>query len=67
MFTELFFGFVRPLPTDEVLPELKAPTAKVGAAKVYPTIEPPARSGVVVERDFAGHFKRFQPDGNIHP
>ncbi|HEY0969876.1 MAG TPA: Fur family transcriptional regulator [Gemmatimonadales bacterium] len=62
---ELILGAVRHLSADEVVRELKARKVKVGTATVYRTLELLVRSGLVVERDFAEGFKRFEPARDI--
>ncbi|HWR51922.1 MAG TPA: transcriptional repressor [Bryobacteraceae bacterium] len=62
---ELILGSVRHLSADEVVRELKARKVKVGTATVYRTLELLVRSGLVVERDFAEGFKRFEPARDI--
>ena len=62
---DLILGSSRHLSADEVVRELKARKVKVGTATVYRTLELLVRSGLVVERDFAEGFKRFEPARDI--
>jgi Fur family transcriptional regulator, ferric uptake regulator len=55
----------RHLSADEIARELSTRGVSVGTATVYRTLEVLVRSGLVVERDFAEGFKRYEPARGI--
>lgn len=55
----------RHLSAEEIEQELERRGVSVGTATVYRTLEVLLRSGLVVERDFAEGFKRYEPARGI--
>jgi len=51
----------RHLSAEEIALELSARGGKAGTATVYRTLDVLVASGLVVERDFAEGFRRFEP------
>ena len=62
---EVVLGSDRHLSAEEVEREVASGGAAVGTATVYRTLELLVRSGLVVERDFAEGFKRYEPARDI--
>ena len=62
---DVVLGTDRHLSADDVARELRAHGARAGTATVYRTLEVLVRSGLVVERDFAEGFKRYEASRGI--
>ena len=62
---EVVLASDRHLTAEDVAREVAARGASVGTATVYRTLEVLVRSGLVVERDFAEGFKRYEPARDI--
>ncbi len=62
---DVVLGTDRHLSADDVARELRAQGASAGTATVYRTLEVLVRSGLVVERDFAEGFKRFEASRGV--
>ena len=58
---DVVLGSESHLSADDVARELRSRGSAAGLATVYRTIEVLTRSGLVVERDFAEGFKRYEP------
>jgi Fur family ferric uptake transcriptional regulator len=62
---EVMLTSERHLSAEELERELETRGVSVGTATVYRTLEVLVRSGLVVERDFAEGFKRYEPARGI--
>lgn len=62
---DVVLGTDRHLSAEDVARELRAQGANAGTATVYRTLEVLVRSGLVVERDFAEGFKRYEASRGI--
>jgi Fur family ferric uptake transcriptional regulator len=58
---EIVLASDRTLSADDVTAELASRGMKAGTATVYRTLDVLVASGLVIERDFAEGFRRFEP------